>query len=119
MAVRSDAKRCKKCHSKRREDHRKSDRGKRLRAENYRLLRESIIDGYGGKCECCGEKTKEFLSIDHVNGGGRKERETLSIYQIMRKIINANFPNDYRVLCHNCNSSLGFYGYCPHKKRTS
>lgn len=23
-----------------------------------------------------------------------------------------NFPKGFRVLCHNCNQSLGMYGYC-------
>ena len=22
----------------------------------------------------------------------------------------------FQVLCHNCNMSKGFYGYCPHEK---
>jgi hypothetical protein len=25
----------------------------------------------------------------------------------------------YRVLCHNCNMALGFYGYCPHHPERS
>jgi hypothetical protein len=28
-------------------------------------------------CICCGEKTLEFLSIDHINGGGRRHRDEL------------------------------------------
>lgn len=23
-------------------------------------------------------------------------------------------PTGFRVLCHNCNSAHGYYGYCPH-----
>jgi hypothetical protein len=61
----------------------------------------------------------ELLAVDHRNGGGRKERKTTPIYQILRKIQEEDYPNDYRVLCHNCNSALGFYGYCPHQKRTA
>jgi hypothetical protein len=29
-------------------------------------------------------------------------------------LIRNNFPEGYRVLCHNCNQSLGYFGYCPH-----
>ncbi len=116
MAVRNDAVRCKECHRIRIIKHQKSERGKMLRRRNHRKLREEAMSGYGGKCECCGEDRYEFLAIDHVNGGGRKEREKLSTYQIARKIVNNNFPKEYRVLCHNCNQSIGWYGYCPHKK---
>ena len=28
--------------------------------------------------------------------------------------IKHNFPDELRLLCHNCNFSLGAYGYCPH-----
>jgi hypothetical protein len=27
------------------------------------------------------------------------------------------YPKGFRVLCHNCNSARGLYGYCPHKRR--
>jgi hypothetical protein len=26
------------------------------------------------------------------------------------------WPEGYRVLCHNCNSARGLYGYCPHER---
>jgi hypothetical protein len=40
----------------------------------------------------------------------------LSTRQIADKVIKENFPPEYRVLCHNCNQSHGWYGYCPHEK---
>lgn len=89
------------------------------RKEKYRLLRDAVIEGYGGRCACCGETTREFLAIDHVDGDGRVERKTRSIQQIMTAIVKQGFPSDYRVLCHNCNQSLGWYGYCPHDNLTT
>lgn len=75
---------------------------------------------YGGnppKCACCGEDKIEFLSIDHINGGGRKHREALKVGGFFNKwLIKNDFPEGYRVLCFNCNLSLGFHGYCPHQK---
>lgn len=89
---------------------------KRKRSKDRRLL---VIRHYGGKCACCGENRIEFLSIDHVNGGGCKERKANRIGSHRYKhIINEKFPKKYRVLCHNCNLSLGFYKYCPHKKES-
>jgi hypothetical protein len=28
-----------------------------------------------------------------------------------------NYPTGFRVLCHNCNLAIGFYGYCPHHRQ--
>jgi len=42
--------------------------------ERKKIVRREVIEHYGGKCECCGEEHMEFLSIDHVKGGGTKER---------------------------------------------
>jgi len=90
-----------------------------LRHKLYRQKRRRlVIDKYGGKCVCCGETKLEFLSMDHVNGGGTKERLKMksSSTEFYRQIVKEKFPIKYRVLCHNCNQSLGFYKYCPHNK---
>ncbi len=60
----------------------------------------------------------EFLSVDHINGGGRKHREKLgggTAFFLWLK--EKGFPKDeYRLLCMNCNWARGRYGYCPHEK---
>jgi hypothetical protein len=68
-------------------------------------------------CACCGEATFQFLALDHIGGGGLKERRSLGLRsstQLYRYLENEGFPPGYRVLCHNCNLAMGFYGYCPH-----
>ena len=40
-----------------------------------RQLRLQIIEGYGGKCECCGENRFEFLAIDHLKKTGYFDRK--------------------------------------------
>lgn len=82
----------------------------------YRALRNTVIAGYGGVCACCGEAAWEFLALDHVDGGGRAENTTRHSNSIMTQIIAEGFPARYRILCHNCNQSLGWFGYCPHVK---
>lgn len=84
------------------------------RIKKRRLL---IIKTYGSKCKCCGESKKEFLAIDHINGGGYKERKKFGAYRLYGLIIKNNFPATYQLLCHNCNQALGIYGYCPHKRK--
>lgn len=76
-----------------------------------------VVDAYGRFCYCCGEGRIEFLCIDHINGGGTQERKNgLRGQAFYRYLIKNNFPPGYRVLCHNCNMSLGKFGYCPHDK---
>lgn len=93
----------------------------RARNTAYRArIRAEMLAAYGGACDCCGEVRSEFLALDHRNGGGTKERRALAsntsggIYRLAR---DAGYPKDkYRLLCHNCNCSRGWYGYCPHEK---
>lgn len=99
--------------------------------ERYRLNRDAILSGlrdkarqaklrvvaaYGGRCACCGETAIEFLTIDHVNGGGNVHRREVGKGRgVYADLERQGFPQDgYRVLCFNCNIARGFYGYCPH-----
>ena len=80
-------------------------------------LKLEVFNGYGGPiCACCGEKHIEFLSIDHVHGGGTKHRESLgkTTTMLYRWLKRNNYPAGFQVLCHNCNQAKGLYGYCPH-----
>ena len=40
-------------------------------------LRETIFKKLQGKCKCCGERNEIFLDIDHIKGGGGRERKKL------------------------------------------
>ncbi len=88
-----------------------------------RKIRETVLRHYGGACECCGESRVEFLSIDHLRGGGRKHRRQVLYPNAGSRIyydwlIKNGYPNDIRVLCYNCNMARGFNGYCPHETET-
>jgi len=77
-----------------------------------------LIERYGGACVCCDETRLEFLAIDHVDGGGTKERSQMRPHEYYRRLLDAPRPlPGYRMLCHNCNAALGLYGYCPHQAR--
>lgn len=99
-----------------------------LYPERYKEIFKKLLDKrklqvlthYGGnppKCACCDESIYEFLTIDHIGGGGNLHRRKTgrmgsSFYQWL---IKNNYPEGYRVLCWDCNCSLGIHGYCPHK----
>lgn len=70
------------------------------------------------KCACCGESITEFLAIDHIEGGGNKERKRVGSGQPFFRWLEQNgYPLGYQVLCHNCNMARAFYGACPHTKQ--
>jgi hypothetical protein len=84
----------------------------------YRILRRAIVAAYGGGCSCCSERTTQFLAIDHVNNDGGKARGAQHPHSglpFLLWIIDNNFPDTLRVLCHNCNMGRQFNGgICPH-----
>lgn len=89
-------------------------------------VKRQVLTYYGGgslRCVCCGESHIEFLTIDHVKGGGRAHLRSITkeqgrkggvaFYRWLRK---HGFPEGYRTLCFNCNCAIGHFGYCPHQK---
>lgn len=97
---------------------RKWTEAQRLKQQETRAkIRDAVIAGYGGKCQCCGESCKEFLSLDHKNSDGGTDRVVNGgSYGIYRKLIAEGFPKDnYQLLCMNCNWALGRFGKCPHQ----
>lgn len=88
--------------------------------EQYRQQRIDVLSHYSDGemlCDCCGIKHVEFLCIDHIDGGGTAHRKSLTHHDFYRHLIKEGYPEGYRVLCHNCNSSYGHYGYCPHQRQ--
>lgn len=82
-----------------------------------RSHRRICFEHYGLSCDCCGEDIYEFLTIDHINGGGNKHRKEIGQSVIYKWLIDNNFPEGFRTLCYNCNSCLGHYGYCAHTNK--
>jgi hypothetical protein len=83
----------------------------------FKRLKKKVFDAYGNKCACCNENTYEFLSVDHINGGGRQHSRKRGRNGILTDIIKEGFPKDkYRLLCMNCNWARSVYGKCPHDK---
>jgi hypothetical protein len=73
---------------------------------------------YGGRCACCGEIEPTFLSIDHINGNGRKQRREIgannsqAFYRWLRQ---NNYPPEFQCLCFNCNCGRRINGgVCAH-----
>jgi hypothetical protein len=87
------------------------------RSRDYRLMVLRHYSEGSPVCACCGERHIEFLCVDHVNGGGNRHRKEIGGgSRTFLWLIRQGFPAGFRVLCHNCNSAIGHYGYCPHSR---
>ncbi|KKN72366.1 hypothetical protein LCGC14_0411930 [marine sediment metagenome] len=78
-----------------------------------RELKEEMIVAYGGKCQSCGEDHLEFMTIDHVRGGGCQHRREIRAAGVnfYRRLKRQGWPKgDYRLLCFNCNCAKGTVG---------
>jgi hypothetical protein len=87
-------------------------------------MRRDILTYYSNKtltCACCGETEYTFLTIDHINNGGMKERREFKGggHQFYRRIIKNKFPVGYQVLCYNCNCGRAKTPdkKCPHESK--
>jgi hypothetical protein len=81
--------------------------------------KELVFNHYGKVCACCGESNPIFLSIDHINGGGTKQRKS-GERKICVWLFRNNFPSGFQTLCFNCNWGKHLnHGICPHKESSN
>lgn len=86
---------------------------------NRANLKKAAFEAYGNKCACCSETEPDFLTIDHIEGGGIQHRANIKkqFGSIYRWLAARGYPEGFRVLCYNCNCAAGFFGICPHQRK--
>ena len=71
-----------------------------------RRLNLEVLTYYGGGelvCVRCGyDGNTSALSIDHIEGNGRRHRRSLSITKFYHWLVKNGFPDGFQTLCHNC-----------------
>jgi hypothetical protein len=86
-----------------------------------RRFKEQVLAHYcqdNPRCECCGVTTFEFLTVDHLAGGGAEHRRREGFGDLCGWLVKNGMPGGYRILCFNCNLASGFYGSCPCRHHT-
>ena len=66
-------------------------------------------------CKCCGVVGFWFMAIDHINGGGNKERRRYNPKKYYENIVKKGYPKKYQVLCFNCNWAKYTRTKCVHE----
>jgi hypothetical protein len=78
----------------------------RYRAQKQKL-KMKVLKHYGGdppKCARCGIKDPRVLTIDHINGGGNRQRKDLHAWghRFYYWLKRNGYPSGFQVLCMNC-----------------
>lgn len=89
---------CRKCCSRYIIERRKTNPAaaeahRQERLQRYRRDRLEVLCRYGGtppRCVCCDEHIIEFLTVDHVNNDGARERRELGyrsgeLYRVLKR----------------------------------
>ena len=70
-------------------------------------IRAVVLSFFGGKCVRCGFDDPHALQMDHIHGGGGKERRTRGDSLSYRYRFVVEHPKEarkkYQLLCANCN----------------
>lgn len=97
-------------HLKANRVYQRSEHGKaivsRLQKKYREAKRLAVIGALGNVCTQCGFSDIRALQVDHINGGGRQERQEISnvskYYSLIIKSVVAD-EDKYQLLCANCN----------------
>lgn len=75
----------------------------RYAQEWRKKVRSDLIRLMGGKCVRCGFSDPRALQLDHLKGGGSKERAGGVRYALFMKLIKTRDFSGFQLLCANCN----------------
>lgn len=75
--------------------------------ESSKILIIQFYSNNTYECKFCKENNLKELSIDHINGGGKKHRREIKKKggcEFYKWLIRNGLPEGYQILCLTCNS---------------
>lgn len=75
------------------------------RANNRRQqrhIKERVFEILGRKCVRCGFDDVRALQVDHIEGGGSRERKEKGTWTVYYNVVKTG-GKGYQILCANCN----------------
>ena len=107
-------KRHSKYHAKNKDKH--SEYHKRHNAEKRREVLLHYSNSIDIQCICCETKVMDFLTLDHIDGGGRQHRKntTNSTVNYLHSLHEqtGKWLEGFQVMCMNCNWYKHLNGEC-------
>lgn len=93
----------------------------RHRSKNLIRKLEFLLE-YGGKCQCCGERGIDFLTVEHISGVRLVKIDSNRYFGdlalgggLIANLKQRGWPKDnYTILCFNCNCCKRFGRPCSH-----
>ena len=81
------------------------ERDSQKKKEHYKRLKSAVFELLGKSCVVCGFDDNRALQIDHINGGGSKERKIIQTREYYYHILAKSEESilKYQILCANCN----------------
>jgi hypothetical protein len=83
----------------------KTEKFKRHRHLYYQKLVEKyktqVFEKLGNKCVRCGFSDNRGFQVDHINGGGHKQRGIMNAVKFFKYVLN--HLEEFQLLCANCN----------------
>ena len=74
-----------------------------LQSRNHKAkTRKMLFFLYGSRCALCGFDNAKALTLDHILRNGNIERKMLGERGVYRRALEKNRPEEYRILCMNC-----------------
>ena len=68
----------------------------------YHRVRMAAVMALGGECVVCGYDDERALHIDHVHGGGARDRKVHGTGKSYLRHVAADTTGKYQLLCANC-----------------
>ncbi len=79
-------------------------------------LKLEVFSALGGKCVCCGQDHPYFLTLQHIGGIGKGNRDGKNVQQLYEEAKRSGYDKArFELQCISCNWAEGLFGACPHK----
>lgn len=108
---------CGNCNLKKERNRIKNNAPKSEKIRSIRIeAKIKVFEMYGKTCKCCSEDDYDKLIIDHINGGGSKEKNSYPSRSVYLYLRDKEIDKDkFQILCQSCNQAKELKNGCPHK----
>jgi hypothetical protein len=71
--------------------------------DNLKCAVVNVLTDGEGTCRSCGQGDIDVLNVDHIDNDGKEHRKIVPTSNILRWLIQNDYPPGFQILCANCN----------------